>query len=232
MQVQPLAAASSADPAVLRRTAVDCQIRPYGVTDQAVLARFLDVAREPFAPAGAEALVYSDSELRHPLAAGGFRAMVAPLVLARMLQVAEIGSSDVVLDVGGASGYTAALVAGLARKVIALESDAALSAAAATNLLGAGAANAEAVCGPLVDGVAAKAPFDVIVVNGAVEEGLDKLLGQLSPAGRLLALQPQTAGAARVVMYRRDGANFSRRAVLEAAGKLLPEFARKPTFSF
>jgi protein-L-isoaspartate(D-aspartate) O-methyltransferase len=232
MQAQPHVAASSADPAILRRTAVDCQIRPYGVSDQAVLARFLDVPREAYAPAGAEALVYSDSELRHPLAAGGARAMVAPLVLARMIQAAEIGPSDAVLDVGGAAGYTAALVAGLASKVVALESDAALSAAAAGNFQASGIANAEAVCGPLADGIAAKAPFDVIIVNGAAEEGLDRLLAQLSPAGRLLALQPQAAGAARVVLFRRDGSNFSRRPLLEAGGKLLPEFARKPAFSF
>jgi protein-L-isoaspartate(D-aspartate) O-methyltransferase len=231
MQVQTQANAS-ADPAILRRTAVDCQIRPYGVSDQALLARFLDVAREPFAPAGAEPLVYSDRELLHPLAAGGARAMIAPLVLARMIQAAEIGPSDAILDVGGAAGYTAALLGGLARKVVALESDAALSAAAAANFKALGLANCEAVCGPLTEGVSAKGPFDVIIVNGAVEEGLDGLLAQLSPAGRLLALQLQTAGAARVLLYRRDGSNFSRRALLEAAGKLLPEFARKPAFSF
>lgn len=231
MQTQTQAAAG-ADSAALRRTALDCQIRPYGVVDQAVLARFLDVPREPFAPAGAEALVYSDSELRHPLAAGGTRAMLAPLVLARMMQAAEIQPSDVALDVGGATGYTAALAAGLAGRVIALESDAALSAAAAQNFAISGLGNVEAMCGPLVDGASAKGPFDLVIVNGAVEQGVDKLLGQLAPGGRLVLLEPQTAGAAIAVLYRRDGSNLSRRALFEATGKLLPEFARKPAFAF
>ncbi|MDE2362482.1 MAG: protein-L-isoaspartate O-methyltransferase [Hyphomicrobiales bacterium] len=231
MQTQPQTAAN-VDPAMLRQTAVDCQIRPFGVSDQGVLARFLDVPREMFAPAGVESLIYSDSELRHPLAAGGYRAMLAPLVLARMLQAAEIGPADVVLDVAGATGYTAALVSGLAGKVVALESDAGLSAAAAANFKALGLANVEAFKGALRDGSAAKGPFDVVIVNGAAEEGLDQLLAQLSPAGRLLTLHPQTAGAAQVVLYRRDGSSFSRLSLLEGAGKIVPEFARKPGFAF
>ena len=221
-----------ADAAILRRTALDCQIRPYGVTDQRLLARFLEVPRESFVPAGSEPLTYSDSELRHPLAAGGARAMVAPLVLARMLQAAEIRPTDVALDVAGAAGYTAALVAGMAARVVALESDAALSAKAAQNFHALGLANAESVCAPIAGGVAGKGPYDVILVNGAAEEGLDTLLAQLAPAGRLVVLKPQAAGAARGVIYRRDGASFSRRALFEAAGKLLPELARKPDFVF
>ena len=218
--------------AVLRRTALDCQIRPYGVTDQALLARFLDVPREAFVPAGSESLTYSDSELRQPLAAGGTRAMLAPLVLARLLQAAEIQQGDSVLDVAGATGYTAALVAGLATKVVALESDAALSAAAAANCSALGLANVQTLCGPIADGAPAKAPFDVILVNGAVVSGLDKLLSQLAPGGRLLALKPQAAGAARAFLFRKDGSNLSERALFEATGKLLPEFASKPSFSF
>ena len=226
-QVLPIA-----DSAALRRTALDCQIRPYGVTDQPLLARFLDVPREPFVPAGSEPLTYSDSELRHPLAAGGARAMLAPLVLARMIQAAEIHPGDRVLDVAGATGYTAALIAGLAAKVVALESDAGLSDAATVNFRALGLTNAQAVCGKLADGVAAEGPYDVILVNGAAETGLDRLLSQLSPAGRLIVLKPQTAGAARGFVYRKDGSSFSQRALFEAAGKLLPEFAGQPAFFF
>ena len=236
MQVQAQTSSQASpriDSAALRRTAMDCQIRPYGVTDQPLLARFLDVPREVFAPAGQEALTYSDAELRHPLDGGkGARPMLMPLVLARLLQAAEISPRDSVLDVAGAAGYTAALLAGVAAKVVALESDAALSAAAAANFATLGLTNATAVCGPLRAGAAAKGPFDVVVVNGAVEEGLDHLLAQLAPAGRLVALEPQTSGAAKAVLYRKDGSNFSKRAVLEGAGKLLPDFAKAPGFTF
>lgn len=231
MQLQTSMAAS-VDPAVLRRTVVDCQIRPFGVTDQPALARFLDVPREAFAPVGAEHLAYSDLELRHPLGSGASRAMLLPLVLARMIQAAEIRAEDVVLDVAGATGYTAALAAGLARKVYALESDATLAASAKANFAALGLANVEGCCGPLREGPAGKGPFDVIFVDGVVEEGLDTLLSTLSPAGRMLALEPGAAGTARVVLWRRDGSNFSRRELFEAAGKALPEFARQPGFAF
>jgi protein-L-isoaspartate(D-aspartate) O-methyltransferase len=232
MQAQAQAV-SNVDFATLRRTVVDCQIRPFGVVDQVLLGRFLEVPREIFAPAGQEPLSYSDSELRWPLEGGkGVRPMLLPLVLARLLQAAEIRSGDSVLDVGGATGYTAALVAGLAAHVVAIESDAGLSAAAARNFASLGLSNVEAVCAPLTGGAKGKGAFDVIVVNGAVEEGLEALCGQLSPNGRLVALRPQAAGAARAFIYEREGASISNRDLFEAAGKLLPEFARKPGFSF
>jgi protein-L-isoaspartate(D-aspartate) O-methyltransferase len=224
---------SSIDFATLRRTAVDCQIRPYDVTDQGLLARFYDVPREMFAPPGQEALSYSDAELRWPLGGGkGVRAMLAPLVLAKLLQTAAIQTTDAVLDVGGATGYTAALAAGVATRVVALESDASLSTAAARNLATLGLGAAETLTGPLRDGAPGKGAFDVIIVNGAIEEGLEKLCAQLSPTGRLLALRPQAAGAAKAFVYEREGANLSHRALFEGAGKLLPEFAKKPGFSF
>ncbi|MFV0282101.1 MAG: protein-L-isoaspartate O-methyltransferase family protein [Rhodoblastus sp.] len=233
------AAVSAQDFAGLRRTAIDCQIRPFGVTDQHILGAFLAVPREKFVPARFEAVAYSDMELSHPLAGvqdgRGARAMQMPLVLARLLQAADIGRADRVLDVAGAAGYTAAIVAGLAASVVALESDEALSQAAARNFEALGLANAQAVCGPLVEGCAAKGPFDVIVVGGAVEQGLDNLLAQLAPGGRLVALRPlkpRAAGSARAFLYLKDGANISERALFEAAGAPIAEFAAAPAFAF
>ncbi len=149
------AAGSAESFAALRRTAIECQIRPFGVTDQRILGSFLEVPREKFIPAGFEPVAYSDLELAFPLAGGqGARAMLVPLALARLIQACDIGPTDRVLDVAGAKGYTAAVLSGLAGSVVALESDEALSKAAAANFQSLGLDNVEPVCGPLADGAA------------------------------------------------------------------------------
>jgi len=158
--------------------------------------------------------------------------MLMPLVLARLIQAADVQASDRVLDVGGASGYTAAVLAGLAASVVALESDEALSQAAADNFKALGLANAEAVCGSLAEGSAAKGPFDVIIVNGATQRGLDALVAQLAPGGRMVFLRPHAAGAGRAFLLRKDGDAISERALFESAGKLIPEFVAAPAFVF
>lgn len=220
------------DTSTLRRTLIDCQIRPFGVTDQRLLGRFLETPRELFAPAGQETIAYSDMEIRHRLEGGGARSMLAPLVLARLLQEALILPTDRALDIGGATGYSAAILSGLAASVIALESDQALSRRAAENFHTLGLGNVEAVCGPLPEGVPARGPFDVVLINGAVEDRLDQLLGQLAPNGRLVALEPHAAGAGRAVLWIREGDNISERPVFDAAAQPLPEFLKAPAFAF
>jgi len=227
------AAGSVEDFVALRRTAIECQIRPFGVTDQRILGSFLEIPREKFVPAGFEPVAYADSELGHALAGGkGVRPMLMPLVLARMIQAAEVRPGDRVLDVAGASGYTAAVLAGMAASVVALESDETLSQAAAANFKALGLSNVEPVCGPLAQGCAAKGPFDVILVNGAARQGLDALVAQLASGGRMVFLRPHAAGAGRAFVLRKDGDAISERALFEAAGKLIPEFAAAPAFVF
>lgn len=224
---------SDQDFAALRRTAIECQIRPFGVTDQRILGSFLDVPREKFVPAGFEPVAYADSELSHVLTGGkGLRPMLMPLVLARLIQAAEVQAGDRVLDVAGASGYSAAVLAGMAGSVVALESDAALSQAAADNFKALGLANAQAVCGPLSEGRPGDGPFDVIVVNGAAQQGLEALEAQLASGGRMVFLRPHAAGSSRAFLLRKDGDAISERALFEAAGKLVPEFAAAPAFVF
>ena len=109
-----------AQSALHRRTMVDCQIRTFDVTDQPLLARMLDVPREDFLPPELAPLAYSDTGLQ--LKSGGERRTLLPLlVLARLIQGAGVRSADKVLDVGAATGYSSALLAGLAGRVVALE---------------------------------------------------------------------------------------------------------------
>ena len=218
------------DFATQRQTMVDCQIRTFDVTDQTVIGRFLDVPRERFVPTHLQSLVYSDAalELR---ADGASRTMLAPLVLARMIQGAQVSATDRVLDVAGGAGYSAALLAGLAKEVVALESLATLSSQAGTNLASAGIANAKAVQGAL-DGSGVSGSFDLIFVNGAVEEGIEPLLAKLSPAGRLIAVRKIAGHAGKVTRFEKIGGETSHRVLFDAAAPVLDTFARRQAFVF
>ena len=221
-------------PADRRKTMVDCQIRTFDVTNLPVIEAFLATPREGFVACEDLALVYSDA--LQTVAAGAVRrVMLAPMVLARLLQGADLDKGCRVLDVGGASGYSAAIVSQLAGSVVALESEAGFSSAAAANFQKLGLANVRTMTGPLAQGDAAEGPFDLILVNGAVEEGLEALFSQLAPGGRLLCVMRapgQVGRAGKATRFDRIGADVSSRFLFDAAAPVLAGFQRKPQFSF
>ena len=227
--------ATSQNLASQRQTMVDCQIRTFDVTDQTVLDRFLETPREIYVPGALAALAYSDAPLEIVSAEGETRCLLTPMVLARMVQGAGVKSDDRILDVAGGAGYTAAILAGLGASVVTLDSISSLSALAGTQLARAGLA-ATAVCGPLDASAGIEGVFDLIFVNGAVEEGLEPLLARLAPGGRLLVVQ-RSAGdpsgnAAKVVRFEKTGDDVSRRVLFDAPAALLAPFARRPIFVF
>ncbi|MBI3275007.1 MAG: methyltransferase domain-containing protein, partial [Methylocystis sp.] len=206
---------------------VERQLEPVGVTDIPVLRRFLDVPREAFLPLELAPLAYSDRPLFLKDQKGRkVRYLLPPLILARFIQGAEIGAADKVLDVAGGAGYAAAILAGLARQVVALESDPDLAAKAKANLQAAGLANVQVEVAPLANGVPGAGPFDVILVHGAVEDGLDALFGSLSPDGRLLAIaKPEEGSGQQVVRFERVGGKpAGARALFDASAPVLPGF--------
>jgi protein-L-isoaspartate(D-aspartate) O-methyltransferase len=223
------------DFAQLRRNMVDNQLRTYSITDRTVLDAMGTVQRELFVPAEKMAVAYSDLPLE--IRSGkSIRRMLSPMVLARMAQAAEISRTDRILDVGGAAGCSAALLARLGAEVIALESDDALVRDATANLARAGVSNARAVSGPLEAGFAAAAPYDVIFVNGKVEVAPEVLLGQLTAKGRLVAIRPlpgeQTGRAGRAVVFQKTGSTLGEREVFDAAAQILPGFQVAAAFAF
>ena len=161
-----------------RHAMVVSQLRPSAVTDVRVIAAMAEIERERFLPATHGALAYRDVQL--PLTGG--RAQNAPLATGRLLTQARIEPSDRVLLVGAAGGYTAAVIARLAASVVAVESNAELAANARTAL--AGLRDVTLVEGPLSGGHPAGAPYDVLVIDGAVEELPDTLVAQLGPGAR------------------------------------------------
>ncbi|MEO5335530.1 MAG: protein-L-isoaspartate O-methyltransferase [Magnetospirillum sp. WYHS-4] len=214
------------DYAAARRYMVESQLRTNRVNDPLILAAMAAVPREAFAPESAKALAYRDEAL--PLGHGRF--LMEPLALARLLQAAGIRETDVVLEVGCGTGYGAAVIARIANAVVALESDPALAALAGRILADQHAASIVVAEGPLESGYPRQAPYDVIVMGGAVADIPRAIQEQLAEGGRLVAIQQQ--GVGKGILLSRHGSTFARRELFELGAPPLPGFAQKAAFVF
>jgi len=214
------------DFATQRRTMVDGQLRTYDVTHAGLLDAFGAVPREAFVNPAQRPVAYTDQ----PQPLGHGRALLTPMVLARLIQAAEIIPGDRVLEVGCGTGYGTAILAALGASVVALESDAEL-AGRAKECLGLAGAVATVVIGPLPAGWTAAGPFDAIVMNGSFETEPTALLSQLREGGRLVGVHG-VGRAARAMLYRRAGGHSSGRPIFDAAAPILPGFEALPAFSF
>ncbi|MBE7200545.1 MAG: protein-L-isoaspartate O-methyltransferase [Parafilimonas terrae] len=215
------------DYAQARRLMVDCQLRTFDVNDNAVLDAFDTVPREAFVPRNQEAFAYIDQPLRLGGAEGDQRVTPAPMVLGRMIQALKLQPGSKTLDVGTGYGYAAAIMAQLGATVTALESVPDLAAAARERLAG----KAEVTEGALESGVASKAPFEAILVNGRLEVRPQALLDQLADGGRLVCVYGPAKGA-KVTLFVRAGDAFGSRPLFDAALPALAAFTEKPTFAF
>jgi protein-L-isoaspartate(D-aspartate) O-methyltransferase len=223
-----MAATSSADALQDRRlTMVNGQLRTGDVVDQEVLAAFLDTPRETFVAPGFAALAYLDREM--PALGTKRRRLLPPLTLARMLQAAGVKAGDRALDIGGGSGYGAALLNFMGAKVVALESDPGAAAAAREAL--SGRENVTVVEGPLDAGAERLGPFDVIVVEGAFRVPPGALLAQLADGGRLVGIDA-IIGAPQAALYEKRAGGVSRRALFETAADTLDGFQPGVSFAF
>ena len=215
------------DFAAARRMMVDCQVRTSDVTNLRLIAAMLAVPRERFVPKASAELAYLDADL--PVEAG--RGLSKPMVLAKLLQAAEIGETDRVLVIGCTTGYSAAVIAHLAGAVVALEQGPGLAQLAKDNLQALGARNATVVTGPLVGGWPATAPYDVILLDGAVEEVPVALVRQLKDGGRLLGVVGRPP-LSKAKLFRSTGVESSSRLIFDATAPVLPGFAKPPAFVF
>lgn len=216
---------SNPDFQAMRRAMVESQLRTNAVNDPRVTAAIEAVAREEFVPAERRTTAYIDRAV--PLSAS--RAMNPPLATARLIVEAGIAPSDKVLVVGAASGYAAAIVAGLAGAVVALESDADLVATAKAQLKG--RANVSVASGDLTKGWAKGAPYDVILVDGAVEDLPAAFAGQLAEGGRVAAGIVEN-GVTRLVIGYKAGDALGLDRIMDAEAVVLPGFAKPKGFAF
>ena len=214
-----------------RQKMVDGQVRPSDVTDIRIIDAMLAVPREAFVPEGKRALAYLDLDLDVSEAGQAKRFLIKPVVLAKMLQAAEIKPTDRVLVVGCATGYAAAVIAQFAGQVTATEGDSAIAAKAAAILAQNGCGNVVVQTAAAADWDPAKAPYDVIVLNGATGTVPERLYGQLQDGGRLVGVfatsQPQ-----RATLVTRSHGDFGHRALFDAAAPVLPGMEQLPAFVF
>jgi protein-L-isoaspartate(D-aspartate) O-methyltransferase len=213
-----------------RQKMVDCQVRPSDVTDIRIIDAMLEVPRELFVPQNQCALAYLDLDLDISEGAPVKRFLIKPALTARMLQAADIKTTDKILVVGCATGYVAALAAKLSTQVTATESDPALAGKAKAALAGLGLA-VTVQTAAAADGDAANGPYDVIVLNGATEIVPDGLFRQLKEGGRLVGVFALTQPA-RAVIVTHSHDDFGHRPLFDAAAPMLPGLKRVPAFVF
>ena len=190
--------------AAARHNMVESQVRPNGITDHRIIDAMARVSREDFVPAERKTIAYLDEDV---LLKDG-RYLIEPMAFARMAHLALIKPTDRVLVVGAATGYGAKVISMLAQSVVALESDGELAALARRNLADCNTVNV--VEGPLSEGHAAGAPYDVILVEGRIAAVPDSLFGQLANDGRIVAAVGNTDVSKMQVVTVTDGHRSSR----------------------
>lgn len=208
----------------MRRAMIASQLRTTGVNDPRVLEAMGEVPRERFVPAGRRAMAYADALV--PLKPG--RDLNPPMALGRLLTEARPRRGEKVMVIGAATGYAAAVATRLFGPLVAVEEDAELAALARAALQG---TEARLVEGPLARGWKKDAPYDLILIDGAVETVPQALVDQLADGGRLAAGIVEE-GVTRLALGRKAGAGFGMAAFADAAAAVLPGFARPRAFSF
>jgi protein-L-isoaspartate(D-aspartate) O-methyltransferase len=216
-----------------RLAMVESQLRPNGVRDPLILKAFATLPRECFVPEHQKALAYMDEALRAVPASAGSpeRVLLAPMVLARMLQFAAPARKDHALDIGGATGYSAAILAQLCAKVDALETNEELAAKMTQCLRSAAVKGVSVHAGPLNEGLAASKPFNLIIVNGAVAGEPKALFEQLAEGGRLVTIIRNGWFGHAYLFCKNEGA-IAGRVIFDAGADILPGFEAEPEFVF
>ena len=204
---------------------VEAQIRSANVTDPHILAAMNAVPREKFVPSASQALAYADV----PVAVAPGRYLLDPRSFAKLAQLAEIGPDDRILDVGCGTGYSAAVLARIGAEVVALEQDADLV-RVASGLLANAVGKVEVVQGGLIEGVKGQGPFDVIFVNGAIEQAPEILLSQLAEGGRLVTVLKD--GQSRAWLFLKENGQIGRRPAFDADVPVLAGFKKAMGFVF
>jgi protein-L-isoaspartate(D-aspartate) O-methyltransferase len=215
------------DSAAARRTMVERQILTADVHNPDLLAAMLDIPRERFLPPALAELAYIDGDID----LGNGRVLLKPMVLAKLIEAAQVRPDEHVLDLGCATGYSSAVLGRLAGSVVALEEDAELAGAARQTLAAAGATNVVVANGPLTEGWQQAAPYDFILLNGATEVTPAVLGRQLKPSGRLACIFGRPP-AAKAMLFRLAEDRLLGRPIFDAAATVLPGFAAPPAFVF
>lgn len=217
------------DYAYARLNMVESQLRTNRVFGERLLDAFETLPRELFVPQNIRSISYVDEDLH----IGDGRYLMEPMVLGRLLQAADIQESDVALDIGCGTGYATAILARLCSTAVGLESDPGLVETANNLLSRMEISNAVVVQGELAAGYPKQAPYNVILINGGIEELPDGLTDQLAEGGRLMCVtRPSPGGIGRARLYRKDDGVVSNRILFDASTPILEEFRAPERFVF
>lgn len=213
------------DFAQCRTMMVDTQVRPNDVTSYPVIEAMLNVPREQFVPDTRRDVAYAGDNI----SLGDNRVMVEPRTLGKMMEVLDLKSSDLVLNIGCAYGYSAAVMARIAEAVVAVESDETMATEAQARLAAQDIFNVVVVKAGLTEGCPSQAPYDAMLIEGGIEELPDALADQLRDGGRVVALfRENNLGVVRVGL-KLDG-RINWRFAFNAGAPILPGFAKQPGF--
>jgi protein-L-isoaspartate(D-aspartate) O-methyltransferase len=212
-----------------RHNMVESQIRTNKVRDHRLLDALDEVPREAFVPQERRGVAYNDEDL--PLAAG--RYLMEPMILARLIQAAEVTPGDLVLDAASGSGYSAAILSHMGATVVALEPDEGLAARSSEALGELGLDSVVVVKGDLREGYAKQAPYNAVLLAAAVSEVPQALLDQLGEGGRLVTVLRQDAQTpGQAALFRKAGGVVSHRSLFDANTPVLPGFKKAKGFVF
>jgi protein-L-isoaspartate(D-aspartate) O-methyltransferase len=216
-----------------RYNMIESQLRPNQVNNLRLIDAISEIPREMFVPSGLVGISYLDENI--PLVSGRF--LMQPMILARLIQAAEVKDTDRVLDLAPATGYSSVILGKLADSVVGVEPDALLHKEAEINKNEYSPHKVEILAGAPIEGCAIYAPFNVILINGSVEYMPEILFDQLAEGGRLVAVVRQygTAHAAhtgQARLYRKQGNKISFQSLFDANVPPAPGFMVPKTFEF
>ncbi len=207
---------------------VEGQIKPNKVTDAALMNAMLNVPRDRFVPNSVRGIAHVDEDV--PI--GNGRYLMEPMVFGRLVNDAMVRPTDIVLDIGCGYGYSTAVLSRLASTVVAVETDEAMIKKSSELLAELGADNAVVLSGDLTAGFPAQGPYDVILINGAVDSVPQAIIDQLADGGRLVTVLAPSGGRSAGYLYQRFGETVSKVERFDAYTPYLPGFEPKPVFEF
>lgn len=205
---------------------VDTQVRPSDVTKFPIIDAMLSVPREAFVPSTMREAAYIGENLD----IGGGRVLLEPRTLAKMLDVLDIKPTEVILDIAPGLGYSTAVLAHMAEFVIGVEDDESRAEEAQSILSEQGIDNAAIISGALAEGAAKSGPYDVIILQGAVEVLPDSLLAQLKDGGRIVSIFAEGDLGVVRIGYKMDR-RINWRMAFNAGAPVLTGFAKKAEFA-
>ncbi len=217
------------DYAAARHNMIENQIRVNRVTDPRILDAFEAIPRERFVQKLLQGVAYTDEDLH----LGGGRYLIEPMILARLLQAADLDATDTALDIGCCTGYSTAVLSRLVASVIAVEDSGEFVEAGNQRLSELEIDNAAVIQGALRQGNARQQPYDLILIAGGVQDVPETLMSQLKDDGRLVTVlyDGSSAVGRAAVIQRVNGVN-ARRIVFDASTPMLPGFSQEPEFVF